>query len=255
MSRPVRPYFVAYWLRGLTSLPVPDSRVLYALYPGVSLLLGAATDWQRERRLAWGLSRLAVAGWLVANLVSVLGWVASGRPRESGSWRGSFCVIDSQRIYRALAEKKTDLVFASYWTASPLAFSSRAADRRDPQGPPLRIHMQLPPRGLSKGVSWAFVLIAGSPLERDIEGALHRLGIPFERSAIEQAVILWGNDAADIHAGNDLPARLNRGAWPAHPARADGFNWASRAREAAFAPRAAGRSERPAWLTCDSSSE
>jgi len=169
----------------------------------------------------WG-SGGALALWLVSVLGACSLWAASGVPRESGSWRGSWALTDGAGLYGALTSRGIDHVVVAYWTRWPLQFAERSQRRRDPHAPALSVHMS--PRSLSEGEKAAFALRDDTPLLRVVQSQLVRQRTPFVRSQWSDFSILWGIEADRIRSDPNLPAVLDRGVWNPPPSPPDGFN-------------------------------
>lgn len=217
-------YTLAYWLAGTRFLPgIAPSRVLYAAGPGIAVLLAVAVAWRTEDA-SWrrALAMSSVAIWLVASLAGAASWAASGVPRETGSWRGSWSLVDGPGLYGALTSRGIETAIVSYWTSWPLEFAKRCARARQPDAAPLRVTMSpvLDPDARAP----AFVLLPGTPLFARVEQRLLRRGVPFFRSDWKNFAILSGFDASALRKGLGLPVLLDRGAWKAPPEELDGFN-------------------------------
>jgi hypothetical protein len=219
-------YLAAYWLSGPRYLPdVPPSRVLYALLPSLSVLLAlAAAPAQRARITTRALSLACVVAWLVSVTIPVAGWIGAGRPREAGSWRGSWALVDGEALRLALLEEGVEIAYASHWTTWSLLFAVRAAEHRDEASRALSVASGVPRRARGPARRAAIALHAGSPSLERTELALREAGVPYRRREWGDLVLLVDLDATRIQRGIGLPARFGSDAWPPLPDRPDGFN-------------------------------
>ncbi|MCL4684743.1 hypothetical protein KJ059_08325 [Myxococcota bacterium] len=215
-------YLLAYWMSGLRHLPVPPSRVLYAVYPGLAVLLAYAVDTalgsgRAIRLLAAG----AIGIWLVSVSVSTFAWMKSGVPREANSWRGSWALTNSDDLDERLIEADVDVAYSSYWTTWPLRFSSRARRHHDPGSAELRATWQL--EKPSRDTTVAFVLHSAAPLSEYVESALRKRRAQVERRQWEDFTVFLVKSPSP-ETFRDIPRRLMEQDWIPAPAVADGFN-------------------------------
>lgn len=217
-------FTLCYWIVGTRFLPgVAPARVLYVLCPGLAITLACGIGWEAEAPpLRSWLGGGAVALWLFSVLTAGAIWAASGVPRESGSWRGSWALTDGPELYRALSSRGVDTVIVAYWTRWPLQFAARVEQRRNPQAPALRVHIS--PRSLGAADTAAFAIRENTPLLRAVRRQLVLQRIAFERSRWRDFAILSGLDAARIRDDPRLPAMLDGGVWKPPPSPPDGFN-------------------------------
>lgn len=215
-------YLFGFWAAGLRYMEIAPSRVLYALYPSLSLLLGIAFGGLRGtgRWLPVGLA----AAWLACVSVPIGQWMASGAPREAGSWRSRWSLVDGPALRGELVGRGVDVAYVSLWTASTLLYATRVAAREASGSPDLEVRYELPAAPPAPGRRAAIVLPEGSPLLADVERALHERGNVYRRDAWGTYVILDGLDAARVHQGIGLPATFVVGVWPPPPSRFEGFN-------------------------------
>jgi hypothetical protein len=215
-------YLMAYWISGLRYLPVPPSRVLYAVYPGLAVLLACAvTPARGSGRAIRNLITCSIVIWLVSAALPTLAWMTSGIPREANSWRGSWALTDSDRLYERLVEAEVDIAYSSYWTTWPLRFSIRARGHQDPHSAVLLASWQ-PNRPLHN-TKVAFVLHSEAQLSRLVEGALRKQGVDYERHEWKDFTLLLV-ESPPHEAFLDIPPNLGSRDWIPAPAVADGFN-------------------------------
>lgn len=218
-------YLFLYWLSGLRYLPVPPSRVLYALYPGWALLLAHGAALPGGAGLA---GRWAVRGglllWIAFVAADVTGWVSSGRAREEGSWRGSWSLVDGEGLYRHLAERGVGAAYANYWASWSLRFAARSALHRDPAAPPLTVSSILPGTPPAPDASIAVLLRRGSPLQTRFESWLAGRSARYERATSHGFVVYTGLEPSLVHRGAGLPASFGKEDWDPPPLSPDGFN-------------------------------
>lgn len=222
-------YILAYWMSGLRYLDVPPSRVLYALYPGLAVLLAYAIDVRRNATLTKQvLSAGVVVLWLAMVSLPLTQWISSGVPREASSWRGSWALTDGNGLYKKLVDLGAEEVYSNGWTRRSLMFAMQKAIYLDPGNPSLGIFFMIPPspespdKQVHKHV--AFVLNSGGSMIEKIEKVLQSNGIPYERSEFKQLVILWRLDSSSIHQEIGLPSAISRADWNPMPLTPDGFN-------------------------------
>lgn len=215
-------YVLAYCLSGNRALSVPPSRVLYAVYPGVAILLAYAVDLAPASRRA---TRILIAGsiavWLVATAVPTLTWMTSRVPRETNSWRGSWAMTNSDRLYDRLVEEEVDIAYASFWTAWSLRFSVRARMHRDPDAADLRIHWR--PTEPKRDTKVAFIMHTEARLAYFTETSLQKRGVDYERQQWEDLTLLLV-ESPPPNGFRGIPRKFRKNDWIAAPAVADGFN-------------------------------
>lgn len=130
-------YIFFYWKSGLRFLPIPPSRVLYTLYPGLTIVLSYALEFRPIYRFVPRfISSGVVVAWLALIALPVVLWIQSGKPRESGSWRGHWSLIDSEGMTERLLESKVDVVYTTQWTRKALEYAHRKACLLNPDPPP-----------------------------------------------------------------------------------------------------------------------
>jgi len=218
-------FAVGFWLGGLRYLSVPPSRVLFQAYPSVAVLLAVALEapssWPRAAR---ALAAAVAVLWIGTVAVPTARWLRSGEPREAGSWRGSWSLVDAAALHHELVRRGVKLAFTSYWTLWPLRFEAERAHRRAPRMPKLRVSDALPRTPLPEGRRVAFVLQPATPAFDRVERLLHTRGIAHQRSEWRGYVIFSGIESAAVHVGAGFPASLVRNALPRPPPVPDGFN-------------------------------
>ncbi len=218
-------YLAAYWVSGLRYLPIPPSRVLYALYPGIAVLLAHAVDLSpAASSLRRAVAAAALLAWLAAVASPTAAWIVSGQPREAGSWRGSWSLTDGTGLYQLLVREGVELAYASYWTTWSLRFAARSARHRDPAAP--RLTATWEPRSPIRRlhVDAAIVLHEGTELLRAVEGRLQAARISHRRLEWEGFVILLPADVFRLRAASVLPAILDSADWRPLSTPLDGFN-------------------------------
>ena len=163
-------YVFAFWLSGTRFLPgIAPSRVLFAVTPSLAIVLASAACFsERDSALRGWLAGVATALWLGATLIGAASWAASGAPRETGSWRASWALVDAKGLHRALTERDIDQVLVSYWTRWPLEFTARAETQASAT-PPMTVSMS--PRSVSASPRVAYALRVGTPLLAALEEA------------------------------------------------------------------------------------
>lgn len=216
-------YLVGYWRGGLRFMDVPPARVLFPLGPCLAVVIaGALPDLASKPRGTRAIVVAVVLAWGGAMAAPTVRWAASGQPREAGSWRGSWALVDAEGLRRELVARDVDIALTSYWTAWPLKFEQYRARRRDPTAPPLFVKVSPPPRPTRPGRNVAIVLKEGTPAYRSVDRALR--GIPHERSVWNGYVIFHGIDSSAVHVRAGFPQSLVTAALPPPPAPTDGFN-------------------------------
>ena len=218
-------YVLGYWLNGLRFLDFPPSRVLYQTAPAVAVLLAVAVDpgpqWKSVRG---ALATLVLALWSASEVVSLVAWWRSGEPREAGSWRSTFSLIDAPRLHGLLLEEGVDFAFAGYWSAWPLQLEVARARRAGEPGKAINVSVALPPGPLPAGRRAAFVLNHDAPLLADIEARLAASGAAVPRHDLGPLTVLAPIDASRVHTKAGFPRVLMDGALPPLPEVPDGFN-------------------------------
>jgi len=222
-------YLAGYWLHGLRYLPVPPSRVLYALYPGIAILVGVGAAPAGAPRWGRVLSTAAIAAWLVSVALPVIGWASSGEPREEGSWRGSWSLAPAEDLVQQLKVEQNDLVYADYWTSWSLRFVIRSEAFRRGEAPRMRVSSTIPSRSrpparTGAGERAAIVLHEGSALERDVRQVLSSRRIDHRRLEWRSFVLYLDIDPARIRREEGLPPAIAQADWLPPPRIADGFN-------------------------------
>ncbi|NNL68020.1 MAG: hypothetical protein HKP30_17360 [Myxococcales bacterium] len=218
-------YAIGYWLGGLRYLAIPPSRVLFQVYPSVAVLLAVALDVPRRAPRALRIAAVtAAAVWIASVAVPTARWMASGEPRETGSWRGSWSLVDGAALHRELVDRNVKMAFTSYWTLWPLRFETERAQRGLPPARKLLVSDAIPTEPLPPGRIVAFVLQPGTEAFRRVELTLRSRGIAHEREAWGDYVIFSGIESSAVHTGLGFPAGLVRNALPLPPRVSDGFN-------------------------------
>jgi len=218
-------YLAAYWVSGLRYLPIPPSRVLYALYPGISVLLAHAIDLSPATiSVRRGVAAIALLAWLSAVAAPIAVWIASGQPRETGSWRGSWSLTDGTGLYQRLAREGVELAYASYWTTWSLQFAARSARYRDPAAARLTATWDTRSPIRRPQVDAAIVLHEGTKLLRVVEHRLQAARISHRRVEWDGFVILLPDDVFRLRAASALPAILDSADWRVLSSPTDGFN-------------------------------
>ena len=218
-------YTFAYWLSGLRFLSLPPSRVLYALYPSLAILLSYATDvFSVEGKIKKVILIGLLAVWLIVTSSSVVQWISSGLPREAGSWRGSWGLTDGDGLYKCLVDLGVNEAYNTCWTQSCLLFAARKALYVDSTAVPMLSYFLLPESPRTPGRHAAIVLHTKGMLLKEIEGLLKTKNIPYQRSEFKNFTILSGLDSSQIHRGTGLPTVISRSDWEPLPFKLDGFN-------------------------------
>jgi hypothetical protein len=218
-------YVLGYWLSGLRYLSIPPSRVLFQVQPAASVLAATALAALFARRgAARGVGALALAAWMASVAVPTANWIASGEPREAGSWRGGWSLVDARALLAELQRREVDGVFTSYWTLWPLRFEARRQARQETGFRMPLLSDALPPRPLPPGRTVAFVLHPDTPSLFQVERALRAGGTHYRRSRWNQYVILDEIPSAEVHVGAGFPVSLVRDALPRPAQVPDGFN-------------------------------
>jgi hypothetical protein len=216
-------YLGAFWISGDRYLSIPPSRVLYALYPGLAVLLGVAAEpppGRVRRAVAFG----AVAVWLVSVSVPVGRWVASGQPREAGSWRGSWALTDAEGLYQRLASENVRMAYVDIWAMESLSFAVRAAQHRDLSAHNILVTAWLPERPIDVGTAAAIVVHRGTRANLEVGLFLGEHSIPHRRAEWGDFVVFSGLPSAVLYRSSGLPPVLAENDWPDPPASPDGFN-------------------------------
>jgi hypothetical protein len=198
---------------------------LYALYPGLAVLLAYAIDVYSNPRV---VKRVLPLGALVLYLtlvsVSVGQWISSGVPREESSWRGSWALTDGNELYKNLADLGVEKVYANAWTRWSLLFALRKTRYMDADKPAFGIYYILPILPKAQGRHVAFVLHSGGQIIKEVEKAFLLHEIQYKRLRFHKLVILWGLDASQIHWKIGLPEIISEADWQPMPLKPDGFN-------------------------------
>src|SRR5262249_46449711 len=221
---------VCYWLAGLRDLEAPPARGLYPLHLALPIVMAAALDASSIRSVVWRwLQRAALVLWLLSVSVPVFAWLLHGEPREVGSWRGSWSLVDGKGLLDALREDEVDTVFVTYWTAWPTRFAERVAAREDVRAratstPPIELNWLLPTEPLPASRKVAFALRRGTRLLAWLERFLATHAVPHRTRDWDGFRILSGIDATTVHRGAGYPRGLGIGALPPYPDHPDGFN-------------------------------
>ena len=219
-------YTTVYWLSGFRFLEIPPSRLLYALYPGVAVLFACAV-WGSHRQ-SGPIRRVLVAAvivlWVFSTLAPISGWIASGKPRETGSWRGSWSLVDGAGLFRRLVDSGVQVVYLNYWKGQSLSFASRCEQHRNPEAPGLSVFWWFPDKPPQSGQKAAVVLNPLGPLAAAVENSLRAGGITYERFLWDGHVVFSGLDSALMHRGSGLPRVIMQNDWQPMPESPDGFN-------------------------------
>ena len=206
-------------------LPIPPSRLLYALYPSLAVVLACALPVRPNLRAAGGiLATCGVAGWLALSGAPVADWIRSGQAREVGSWRASWCLVDGAGLYRELAREGVEVAYVSRWTEPPLRFATRLARRADPTAHPLKTSFAIPREAAAPAARAAFALPRDTRAAQTIQALLRTHAIPHRLATWQEFVILGDLDAARIHRGSGFPRRILTSVWRPLPRPPDGFN-------------------------------
>ncbi len=221
-------YLTGYCLEGLRYLEIPPARILFPLLPALAVLLAHAASWaygegrSTFRRLA---TTTGIVIWIAGTTFPVYHWIRSGEPREVGSWRGTWSLVDGIDLYKVLAEERTDIAFVSYWTCQSLEFGKRLALLNDNSLRNLRISFAIPPDRYNPGSRAAFVLLTESPLLEEIVARLNLNRVHHRRREWQTYTILSEIDTGFIHTGAGFPPTLTReSAFPPMPLHPGGFN-------------------------------
>jgi hypothetical protein len=218
-------YVTAYWLSGDRYLSIPPSRTLYALYPGLAILFSYAVDIPRDRGiLKRALAIGAIVIWIGTVSFTVKDWVSSGMPREEGSWRGSWSLVDGEGLYDQLAELKAEEVYANPWTRTSLLFAARKAHYLDTVAYLPEVYIRVPDEPGKTGRGVAIVLHSEGGMIRNVESLLITKNIHYQRSEFKNLTIISGLDSSLMHPGLGLPRVFGRADWKPMPAKPDGFN-------------------------------
>ena len=218
-------YVGVYWLSGLRYLEVPPSRTLYALYPGLAILLGYAFHVPRPGPKAGRvLAAAALLLWIASVTVPTTKWVLSQMPREHGSWRGSWSLIDGSRLYKQLLEQRVQQAYANHWTTCALGFAIASAQNRDPASASMVVTNRIPDQPPPSGSRGAIILQSGASLLPHVEQALRQHNVPYQRIMWERFVILFNIDSSHIHSGIGLPSSIRGEDLLPPPEKPDGFN-------------------------------
>jgi hypothetical protein len=219
-------YVTAYWLNGLRILEAPPSRALYPLHLAVPILMAAALDTSATRLRLWRWTqRLALAAWVVAVAISVGAWLHRGEPREAGSWRSTWSLVDGRGLLRALREEKIDTVFVTYWTAWPIRFAERIDLRTNPGAPRVECRWVMPDAPLPRHRKVGIALRRGTRLLWWLQRTLAIRGVTYRLRDWGDFRILSGFEPTSVRRGrNGYPMGMVIGAQLPYPERPDGFN-------------------------------
>lgn len=217
-------YLGAYVITGQRFLPMPPSRVLYALYPSLAIVLAYAVEVPPRSHIALrGLASFALLLWLVSMSGPVAHWIQSGVPRETGSWRGSFSLFDAAEVDRVLVEAGVRTAYANMWTAESLRFATRVRAHRD-GSTPLSVTHALPKQSTADAGPVGIVLLAGNSDARAVETFLRDRSIHHRRVQVGALDLFTAIDASEIYRRDGLPTRFAFGDLPPLPREPDGFN-------------------------------
>jgi hypothetical protein len=216
-------YVTLFWLSGLRYLPVPPSRVLYSLYPGLAILFAGAAG--RPETSGWTrvLAVTVFAVWGCTLSVSVGKWILSGAPREAGSWRGSWSLVDGRDLEARLRQDRVNAVYTTAFTAWPLRFATRTGLNGAVGASPLAVSWFLPETPDQASRSAAFVLRRGSALEKEVRDWLTANKFGFKRADWKEFSIYSGVDSRYIHRSAGLRPVFERD-WAPFRQPPDGFN-------------------------------
>jgi hypothetical protein len=217
-------YGLAYAFSGERYLEVPPSRVLFALHPSLAILFGQALAPPRKPAPVQGYVAVAVATWAVAVCGELNPWIGSGRPREAGSWRGSWALVDGEALRRELLALDVGQVYASRWTVPPLVFAQRVALADGAGDRKLGVTSLLPDRAPTDRERAALVLLRDGPLAAYVAELLEARGIPHRTAEWDRFAIFHAIPSDRLHRGIGLPAVIASEDWPPLPDAPDGFN-------------------------------
>ncbi len=220
-------YGLGYWWSGLRYLPIAPSRVLFVLLPSFALLAAwslpeSDEGYGRRRRV---LAALLIAAWAIPSTLGVAAWSSSGLPRSDASWRASWALPDGDGLARFTQQNRIDQLYVSYWTATPITFSLRAALLRGEKIRPVRVLLDIPQEPPAAGRHSAIALYRGSPILIRVEDLLASQGIPHTRTELDRVVILSDLDSSQIHTQMGLPRQFTQNvSFAPLPESLDGFN-------------------------------
>ncbi len=218
-------YIGAYWISGLRYLEVPPSRVLYVLAPTLALLMAYGAEGAlRAGRIPRVLATLALLIWFVAALFPIAPWVASGIPREMGSWRGSWSLLDAKELREELLAKGVGIVVANLWESHSLEFELRRDLHADPAAAPLDVTWRLPSLETHTPHPIAFVLNPAGQILEYVEARLQARSIPYDRTQWGHRIILSGIALEALEPETRLPSTYTHLDWSSVPRPLDGFN-------------------------------
>lgn len=218
-------YLIAYWLSGDRYLAIPPTRTLYALYPGLAILFSYAVDIPRDRvTVKRALATGAVFIWISMVSYSMIEWASSGRPREEGSWRGSWSLIDGEGLYDRLSELNVEEVYTNPWIRTTFLFVARRIHYLNPDANVPDAYFRIPEEPGRAGRRAALVFLSEGGLIQNVENMLINRNIPYQRSEFKNLTIISGLDSSLIHLGSGFPRAFGREDWKPMPANPDGFN-------------------------------
>lgn len=218
-------YIAAYTVSGPRYLPAPPSRVLYSIYPGLAILLAYAADVPgSSKALKRFMAMGAVVLWLILVSIPVSNWISSKAPREEGSWRGSWSLIDAAGLYEKLVDMGVDAVHASPWTRAQLVFAARSEKYMNDTARNINVHFGILDEPERYGNNIAFVLNSKGELLTEIENILSSRQISYLRSEFKDLTILYGINSEKIYSGAGFPPIISRKDWQPLPEELDGFN-------------------------------
>jgi hypothetical protein len=207
-------YMMAYTISGYRyGAAIPPSRILYVLYPAISIFLGMAFfpvsgKFSKIHSIALLCSALI---WLLPTSIYLGNWIAGGSPRARKHWYGKWSVVDGKELHASLLALKPYLVFTSYHIGSPLFFAEYLSEYAE--HPPPTVPIAFDWKAASEvpaNAPVAILLYPGSKQETEIVGSLKKNAVPFHMAQMENVVILYGIPAGKLKkAMPDMPLDMN----------------------------------------------